>query len=104
MFFYSPHRAYIPNSILRAIVGSCRPTPMPSVGCWAHARPKLFGLAEMTSKASDQKTTTLASIASKRFRGPMHLTLEAFDQRLITRGTCASAQRLRTAGERFMST
>ena len=40
-----------------------KPGPITEAGCWAHARRKLFELADIASKARDQKPTTISPIA-----------------------------------------
>ena len=80
VFFYSADRpASIPSSILPAIAGFFRPTPMRAstrstrrtesrdrsleAACWAHARRKFFELADIGSKARNGKPTTISPIA-----------------------------------------
>src|SRR5262249_2502316 len=80
VFFYSPiGRACIPDSISPANSGSpqadayagfnkvYRPDRKPGViteaGCWAHARRKLFELADIVSKARKGKPTTISPFA-----------------------------------------
>src|SRR6266508_651236 len=40
-----------------------KPGPITEAGCWAHARRKLFELADIASKARNQKPTTISPIA-----------------------------------------
>ena len=40
-----------------------KPGPITEAGCWAHARRKLFELADIASKARDHKPTTISPIA-----------------------------------------
>jgi transposase len=40
-----------------------KPGPIMEAGCWAHARRKLFELADIASKARNQKPTTISPIA-----------------------------------------
>src|SRR6476619_3286828 len=80
VFFYSPDRAGIHPEQHRA--GYCgilqadayagfnrlyapdrKPRPITEAGCWAHARRKLFALADIASKARNQKPTTISPIA-----------------------------------------
>ena len=80
VFFYSPDRAGIHpeqhlagySGILQADAYSGfnklyepdrRPGPIKEAGCWAHARRKLFELADIASKARSQKPTTISPIA-----------------------------------------
>src|SRR5712672_3684540 len=80
VFFYSPDRAGIHpeqhlagySGILQAdayagfntlYVADRKPGPITQAGCWAHARRKLFELADIASKARDQKPTTISPIA-----------------------------------------
>jgi transposase len=80
VFFYSPDRAGIHPE--RHLAGYCgilqadayagfnklyeadrKPGPIREAGCWAHARRKLFELADIASKARDHKPTTISPIA-----------------------------------------
>ena len=80
VFFYSPDRASIHPA--RHLAGYCgilqadayagfkmlyapdrEPGPITEAGCWAHARRKLFELADVASKARNQKPTTISPIA-----------------------------------------
>jgi transposase len=96
VFFYSPDRAGIHperhlagySGILQAdayagfntVYKSDRPGgTITEAGCWAHARRKLFELADIASKARNQKSTTISSVL--RFHGIAHL--------LATRLQCA---------------
>jgi hypothetical protein len=98
VFFYSPDRAGIHperhlagySGILQAdayagfntVYKSDRPGgTITEAGCWAHARRKLFELADIASKARNQKSTTISSVL--RFHGIAHL--------LATRLQCAWA-------------
>src|SRR2546423_8441109 len=80
VFFYSPDRASIhPEQHLAGYCGILqadayagfnrlyapdrKPGPITQVGCWAHARRKLFELADIASKARNQKPTTISPIA-----------------------------------------
>jgi transposase len=80
MFFYSPDRTGVHpeqhlagyNGILQADAyagfntlyePSRRPGPITEAGCWAHARRKLFELADIASKARRGKPTTISPIA-----------------------------------------
>ena len=80
VFFYSPDRAGIhPEQHLAGYSGILqadayagfnalykadrKPGPITQAGCWAHARRKLFELADIASKARDQKPTTISPIA-----------------------------------------
>ena len=80
VFFYSPDRASIhPEQHLAGYSGILqadayvgfnalykadrKPGPITEAGCWAHARRKLFELADIASKARDQKPTTISPIA-----------------------------------------
>jgi len=85
VFFYSPDRAGIHPE--RHLAGYCgilqadayagfnalyapdrRPGPITEAGCWAHARRKLFELADIASKARNQKRTTISPIAFEAVR------------------------------------
>src|SRR6516165_8443212 len=85
VFFYSPDRAGIhPERHLAGYSGILqadayagfntvyRPDRKPGViteaGCWAHARRKLFELADIASKARNQKSTTISPIAFEAVR------------------------------------
>src|SRR5262249_38467970 len=85
VFFYSPDRAGIHperhlagySGILQAdayagfnaVYKSDRPGGMiTEAGCWAHARRKLFELADIGSKARNQKSTTISPIAFEAVR------------------------------------
>ena len=81
VFFYSPDRSRHASRAAsrRLLRDPCRPTPMPAstrstrpdrkpgpiteAGCWAHARRKLFELADVASKARDQQPTAISPIA-----------------------------------------
>jgi len=80
VFFYSPDRAGIhPEQHLADYCGILqadayagfnklyapdrKPGPITEAGCWAHARRKLFELADIASKARNQKPTTISPIA-----------------------------------------
>jgi hypothetical protein len=54
MGFLSDEQAYQPNR---------KPEPITEAGCWAHARRKLFELADIASKARNGKPTTISPIA-----------------------------------------
>jgi transposase len=85
VFFYSPDRAGIHperqlagySGILQAdayvgfntVYKSDRPGgAITEAGCWAHARRKLFELADIGSKARNQKSTTISPIAFEAVR------------------------------------
>ena len=80
VFFYSPDRASLhPEQHLAGYSGILqadayagfnrlyepdrKPGPITEAGCWAHARRKLFELADIASNASKQKPTTVSPIA-----------------------------------------
>jgi transposase len=80
VFFYSPDRASIhPEQHLAGYCGILqadayagfnrlyapdrKPGPITEAGCWAHARRKLFELADIAAKARKQKPTTVSPIA-----------------------------------------
>ena len=80
MFFYSPDRAGIhPEQHLAGYAGILqadaysgfnalyapdrKPGPITEAGCWAHARRKLFELADIASNARKGKLTTISPIA-----------------------------------------
>jgi transposase len=80
VFFYSPDRGSIhPEQHLAGYCGILqadayagfnrlyapdrKPGPITEAGCWAHARRKLFALADIASKARNQKPTTISPIA-----------------------------------------
>jgi transposase len=80
VFFYSPDRAGIhPEQHLAGYCGILqadayagfntlyepdrKPGPITEAGCWAHARRKLFELADIASKARNGKPTTISPIA-----------------------------------------
>jgi transposase len=80
VFFYSPDRSSIhPEQHLAGYCGILqadayagfntlyepdrKPGPITEAGCWAHARRKLFELADIASKARDRKPTTISPIA-----------------------------------------
>ena len=80
VFFYSPDRAAIhPEQHLAGYAGilqadayagfnalydaNRKPGPITEAGCWAHARRKLFELADIASKARNGKPTTISPIA-----------------------------------------
>jgi transposase len=80
VFFYSPDRASIhPEQHLAGYSGILqadayagfntlyepdrKPGPITEAGCWAHARRKLFELADVASKARKAKPTTISPIA-----------------------------------------
>ena len=85
VFFYSPDRASIhPEQHLAGYCGilqadayagfnglyepNRKPGPITEAGCWAHARRKLFELADITSNARKQKPTTISPIAFEAVR------------------------------------
>jgi len=80
VFFYSPDRAGVhPQQHLAGYRGILqadayagfnelyeadrKPGPITQAPCWAHARRKLFELADIASKARNQKRTTISPIA-----------------------------------------
>ena len=80
VFFYSPDRASIhPEQHLAGYCGILqadayagfnrlyqperKPGPITEAGCWAHARRKLFELADIASNARDQRRPTISPIA-----------------------------------------
>ncbi|HVQ70535.1 MAG TPA: IS66 family transposase [Bradyrhizobium sp.] len=80
VFFYSPDRTSIhPEQHLADYCGILqadayagfnalyepdrKPGPITEAGCWAHARRKLFELADIASKARDKKPATISPIA-----------------------------------------
>jgi len=80
VFFYSPDRAGIhPEQHLAGYAGILqadaysgfnalyasdrKPGPLTEAGCWAHARRKLFELADVASKARKGKPSTISPIA-----------------------------------------
>jgi len=80
VFFYSPDRTGIhPEQHLTGYCGILqadayagfsslyapgrKPGPITEAGCWAHARRKLFELADIASKARNRKQTTISPIA-----------------------------------------
>jgi transposase len=80
VFFYSPDRASIhPERHLSGYSGilqadayagfnklyepNRKPGPITEAGCWAHARRKLFELADIASKARNRTATTISPIA-----------------------------------------
>src|SRR5437762_3634428 len=80
VFFYSPDRGSIhPEQHLAGYCGILqadayagfnrlyapdrKPGPITEAGCWAHARRKLFALADIASKARNHKPTTISPIA-----------------------------------------
>src|SRR6478609_8577743 len=80
VFFYSPDRGSIhPEQHLAGYCGILqadayagfnrlyapdrKPRPITEAGCWAHARRKLFALADIASKARNQKPATISPIA-----------------------------------------
>jgi transposase len=80
VFFYSPDRAGIhPEQHLAGYCGILqadayagfnalyevdrKPGPITEAGCWTHARRKLFELADVASKARNQKPATISPIA-----------------------------------------
>src|ERR1700726_4147022 len=80
VFFYSPDRAGIhPEQHLAGYYGilqadayagfnalyaaNGKPGPIPEAGCWAHARRKLFELADIASRARKGKPSTISPIA-----------------------------------------
>jgi transposase len=80
VFFYSPDRTSIhPEQHLAGYCGILqadayagfnklyepdrKPGPITEAGCWAHARRKLFELADIASKAHDRKPKTISPIA-----------------------------------------
>src|SRR5438093_9406346 len=85
VFFYSPDRASIhPERHLAAYCGILQADayagfntlyapdrkggPISQAGCWAHARRKLFELADIASKARKEKPTTISPIAFEAVR------------------------------------
>jgi transposase len=85
VFFYSPDRASIhPEQHLAGYSGILqadayagfkmlyapdrKPGPITEAGCWAHARRKLFELADIASKARKEKPTTISPIAFEAVR------------------------------------
>jgi transposase len=85
VFFYSPDRASIhPEQHLAGYCGILqadayagfnrlyapdrKPGPITEAGCWAHARRKLFELADIAAKARKQKPTTVSPIAFEAVR------------------------------------
>jgi transposase len=85
VFFYSPDRAGIhPERHLAGYSGILQADayagfntvykpdrqggPITEAGCWAHARRKLFELADIASKACNQKSTTISPIAFEAVR------------------------------------
>src|SRR5262245_57666258 len=85
VFFYSPDRAAIhPEQHVSGYCGILqadayagfnklyapdrRPGPITEAGCWAHARRKLFELADIASKARDRKLTAISPIACEAVR------------------------------------
>jgi transposase len=85
VFFYSPDRAGIhPERHLAGYSGILQADayagfntvykpdrqggPITEAGCWAHARRKLFELADIASKARNQKSTTISPIAFEAVR------------------------------------
>ena len=85
VFFYSPDRAGIHPE--RHLAGYCgilqadaysgfntlyepgrKPGAITEAGCWAHARRKLFELADIASKARNGKPTTISPIAFEAVR------------------------------------
>src|SRR5262249_55195215 len=85
VFFYSPDRGSIhPEQHLSGYSGILqadayagfnklyapdrRPGPITEAGCWAHARRKLFELADIAAKARKQKPTTVSPIAFEAVR------------------------------------
>src|SRR5437762_14242090 len=94
VFFYSPDRAGIhPEQHLAGYCGILqadayagfntlyapdrRPGPITEAGCWAHARRKLFELADVASNARKEKSTTISPIRSEEhtseLQSPMYL-------------------------------
>jgi transposase len=85
VFFYSPDRAGIhPERHLAGYAGILqadayagfntlyaadrKPGPITEAGCWAHARRKLFELADVAAKARDKKPTAISPIAFEAVR------------------------------------
>jgi transposase len=85
VFFYSPDRTSIhPEQHLAGYCGILqadayagfnalyaadrKPGPVTEAGCWAHARRKLFELADIASKAREQKPTAISPIAFEAVR------------------------------------
>ncbi|WP_294124334.1 IS66 family transposase [Sphingomonas sp.] len=85
VFFYSPDRGGLHperhlagySGILQADAYSGfnklyepdrRPGPIIEAGCWAHARRKLFELADIAAKARNRKPTTISPIAFEAVR------------------------------------
>jgi transposase len=117
VFFYSPDRASIhPEQHLAGYCGILqadahagfnalyepdrKPGPIREAGCWAHARRKLFELADIASKARDRKPTTISPIAFEAVQSSTHLHAGTLDQRLVARAARGGAsQRDRAAGK-----
>ena len=85
VFFYSPDRAGThPEQHLAGYAGILQadaysgfnalyapdrqPGPLTEAGCWAHARRKLFELADIASKARNRTRTTISPIAFEAVR------------------------------------
>jgi transposase len=85
IFFYSPDRSSIhPEQHLAGYCGILqadayagfntlyqpgrKPGPITEAGCWSHARREFFELADIASKARDQKPTTISPIAFEAVR------------------------------------
>jgi transposase len=85
VFFYSPDRAGIhPEQHLAGYCGILqadayagfnklyeagrKPGPITEAGCWAHARRKLFALADIAAKARDRKPAAISPIAFEAVR------------------------------------
>jgi len=85
VFFYSPDRAGIhPEQHLAGYAGILqadayagfntlyaadrKPGPITEAGCWAHARRKLFELADIAAKARDKKPAAISPIAFEAVR------------------------------------
>jgi transposase len=117
VFFYSPDRAGIhPQQHLAGYRGILqadayagfnelyqadrRPGPITEALCWAHARRKLFELADIASQARNPKRTSISPIALEAVRKiDAIFMLETPDQRLAGRGTALRApQGHRAAG------
>jgi transposase len=116
VFFYSPDRTGIhPERHLAGYAGILQADayagfnalyapdrkggPITEAGCWAHARRKLFELADIAAKA--RQGDNLADCVRGRAEIRRHLRAGALDQRLLARRARGGApQGYRTAGER----
>ena len=122
VFFYSPDRAGIHPE--RHLAGYCgilqadayagfnalyapdrKPGPITEAGCWAHARRKLFELADIASKARKRQAGhDLADRLRSGAEVRCHLHAGARDQRLVARRALGRApQRYRAAGAMISS-